>query len=227
MAIALLTSTSGGTGINPVTSAAINTTGASLLIVTLSNFYFDPATATIADSKGNTWFHGISRGVGGSEGHSVIWYAWNPIVGAGHTVTITLTSNISFTFSCYSGARTSTNPLDQQNGSQSAVGLSSMQAGSITPSGPGALILCALGSGGSLSSGFAIDSGFSLVASLPYLGAVHEGIALGYLVQAVAGPVNPTWTWTAGNSAACVIASFLAAPVIVIGRGSLMLMGVQ
>lgn len=200
-------------GPSPVISPAIDTTGATFLCVTINNFFTDPATATVSDSKGNTFSKTASHVTAGGEANTIIFYCWSScIVGTSHTVTVTIASFPGITFSAFSGVKTSANPLDQQNGAFSNTGVSTIATGSITPSANGTLIVTSVGSGGSLSSGFSINSGFTIIEQLPYAGGNNEANASAYLVQGSAAAVNPTWTWTAGNSAAVVIASFLPAP---------------
>jgi hypothetical protein len=220
-----------GGGTITLTTPAINSTGADLLIVTIDNYNQDPALATVTDSRSNThWAHTTSQFTAGSEANSVIWYAWNAIGGTSHTVTVTVSAgNATFagmTFSAWSGSKTSANPLDQQNGAKTPSPASTFQAGTVTPSQAGTLVIAEVGSGGSVSSGYSIGGGFTVIDSVAWTSGLAESNASAYLVQGAAAAVNPTWTWTAGNSASAIIASFLPAPSAATGAPRLLTLGV-
>jgi len=194
MPIALVSSvTRAGAG----TSASIDTTGATLLVVVTSTGNFS------GDSKGNTYTKLTARtGTFGSE--TSIWYAENPTVGSGHTFTVTGVTGL--VAAAFSGAEVSS-VFDQENGTASG---SPAQPGSITPGDDNELIITGLG-GGSVGDGSA-DSGFSLVADVGTTGGVNFSAGMAYKVQTTAAAVNPTWTWSeVYGSAGLVIASFKAA----------------
>lgn len=180
------------------TTSAINTTGATLLVVGQSyNGGYTPPT----DSLGNTW-SGLPNqaAIGGMS----IWYSSNPIVGASQTFT-GAGASFGMCVMAFSGVL-SANPLDQQNGSTTA------QPGSITPTQANELIVSYIG-GGTDAGPYTIDSGMTITDQLPFVGAVQYSQGCAYSVQTVATAINPTWTgW--GNSAT-EIASFKATPVVV------------
>ena len=74
-------------GPNGGTGAALDTTGADLIVV-LEAFSNNNGAGTLTDSKGNTWSQLTKQGSGGI-GATVLWYARNAIVGPGHRFTIT------------------------------------------------------------------------------------------------------------------------------------------
>ena len=81
MAINLVASTTLA-GTNGGTSSAVDTTGANLLV--LSAAYF--STITVSDSKGNTW---VPLTVRGSGPIHQLFFVASPVVGTGHTFTVT------------------------------------------------------------------------------------------------------------------------------------------
>jgi hypothetical protein len=194
---------------NTITTGAIDTTAANLLVVHLGTYQAGPAT--LSDSKSNTWT-ALTAHDSFSLLRSIIYYCNNPTVGSGHTFTATGTA--SYTAICaaaFSGAIST--PFDVQNGG-SITGQSTVSTGSITPTQNGELIiagLCSNNPGG--LAGVSINSGFTIAESQDYT-ANNFSSALAYLIQGTAGAVNPAWTWTAiSNNEAASIASFKASAI--------------
>lgn len=217
---------------NSFTSPAINTTGASLLVVATGVFNptvsgIDPSVIT--DSNSNVWVEIGFFGTGTTNCGTGLWYAKNPIVGAGHTFTLTSSQNFNaLCAAAFSGVDT-VSPLDQSTGNQGASNdtpVTSIQTGSVTPLFNNELII----SGGvfgspAFASGLHIDSGFTIQVQDD--GSASFPDALAYLVQTIAGGVNPTWSWSTANQTAVSIATFKAAaappvtaPVGVLGLAS-------
>ena len=191
------------------TSSAIDTTGSSLLIFGIMTI--NPSGAiginSISDSKSNTWTPLTVYG-NGSLDNVQLYYVSSPTVGTNHTVTVSLNGSSfrSMLFGGFSNITTAL-PFDQQNGnSSSSATVSSIQPGSITPTANGELILAM---DGNLGSGVTIDSGFTIVTSIPFVASVTAGIDLYYLVKTTAAAINPTVSYsTPSNGAAVTIASF-------------------
>lgn len=71
------------------TSAGVDTTGATFLVVAVS---FYNGTAALADSKGNTWTPiTLSQIDSFFDSSTQLFYCADPVVGAGHTITVTAT----------------------------------------------------------------------------------------------------------------------------------------
>lgn len=177
------------TGDTTATTAGINTTGATLLIVGIS--YYASDTITISDSKSNTWIP--LTNYPGAAAHSVqLFYAANPItVGSGHTFTYSAGSAVYGTLLAASFNNTKTSsPFDVENGASQGSG-GTLATGSITPSLDGELVVTlAVSDPGSPT----VDSGFTLIDSTATVGGVNVGGGLAYKVQTSAAAVNPTWT---------------------------------
>lgn len=213
---ALLTHTSFGAPLaTPTTSSAINTTGATLLIVTINQYNVDPTTATVTDSKSNTWVAGTPALLPGGESNVAIWYSWQSLsAGSGHTVTVT-GSFAGVVFAAFSGTQTSSNPIDQQNGSTTVQPNPGppQSFGSITPSTTGTLVISVLGIGTGATLPFTA-TGTTAVDSIAQTGGVNEGNGTSYVVQTSAVAVNPAWAWSGATTAVDiggVNASFKAA----------------
>jgi fibronectin type 3 domain-containing protein len=80
------------TSLTTHTTAAFNSTGGDLILLFASSH--NDVTFTPSDSFGNTWISiaGPTSTVLGNDLESQVWYAPNPIVGAGQTITMNLSS---------------------------------------------------------------------------------------------------------------------------------------
>lgn len=202
MAISLVAHTV-QSGNNPTTSA-IDTTGASLLLVGLSCF---TTSDTPTDSKGNTWHSLTVQGTGGN-GLTQLWYAWNPSVGSGHTFSGN-TNTYGMTVAAFSGIQTSSDPLDVQNGTTQTTAVTSTNTGSITPSASGELVFSYIG-GNQETGGFSIDSSLTITDQEAFISGTRYGQAMAYLVQAIAAAINPSWSWLPASPTGTTIAAFKA-----------------
>ncbi len=83
MAYALVVSTvKASTGTTSVTTDAVDTTGANLIVVAVHNYTV--ATVAPTDSKGNVWSALTRRTSSGSDSVQ-LYYCLSPTVGTGHT----------------------------------------------------------------------------------------------------------------------------------------------
>src|SRR5437588_3444480 len=143
----------GSTNTNTFTSAAIDTTGANLLILILAD---NSGASTISDSKSNTWATAVGPTTVGPD--SRIFYVKNPTVGTSHTFTATCTGlSPHICVLAFSGADT-TSPLDQTN-LHSIAGGTTIQPNSITPSVANCLVVSGA-SYGNTADTLSIDSSF-------------------------------------------------------------------
>jgi hypothetical protein len=186
IAIALVAHTAKHAGSDPDTTSAINTTGASLLVVAVDCIF---GGSTVSDSKGNTWV-GLTGHTGLALPTCRFYYVKNPTVGTGHTFTAT-GGNMSFAVLAYSSTDTSANADGDTGGDANAA---TIQPGSITPGQDDSVVIAALGS---LGTGHSIDSGFTIVEDIE---SAQGGIAIAYLIQTAAAAVNPQWTQGSGAS---------------------------
>jgi hypothetical protein len=197
----------GSVGGADVTTGAIDTTGANLLIACVGDFN---GAATPTDSKSNTW-NPLTVRINVNSGDAVkLFYAYGSInVGSGHTFTGVSTLAPSIAVLAVSGAL-STDPFDQQNGTTDANGVTTKAVGSVTPSEANELITACIGWAAGTSNQ-SIDSGFTITDNVNYSGGSHMGVALAYLIQGSASAVNPAWSWTTNDSPGTTIATFKAA----------------
>lgn len=213
MAYALIASTSkGGSSNQTVTTNAIDTTGANLIVLNIG--YYSGTVPTIAptDSKGNTWTALTAHAQPDSTRiGNQMFYCVNPTVGSGHTFTqqdLVNAAYPSMQVLAFSGAHAS--PFDQQTGTVSATTQSSLATGSLTPPENNCLVVAGLGhevnSGGAVS----IDGGFTSTTEA-YVGGTSEGSGIAYLIQTTATAANPTWNVTNNAGLAVTLAVFKAA----------------
>ena len=215
MAIALVASTSAGSAdsLSNFTTLGITTTGATLLVAAVSEYEGSiTGGSTVSDSKANTWTPLTLWVEGGASSEQVRLFYTVPDaahVGAAHTFTC-VSAGLAYsvlTVAAFSGTHASA-PFDQQNGAE-AVAIT-IQAGSVTPSQPGELILAALAHEGTVT---AIDSGLTILETVAVAGGAHIGGALAWVVQGTAGAINPTWTLASATSVSAAIATFKAQPI--------------
>lgn len=196
-----LVSSSSFTGPGGATSPAINTTGASLLFVSLSWYPgFDPAPV-VTDSKSNTWTALTLRN--GIQAAHRFYYVISPTVGASHTVAVSGTNiYCSGTFAAFGGVAT----FYVENGATATSG-TSLATGSVTPAVNGSLIVSGW-TGFNATSNPTVDSSLSPIKIQNPVASVCVAGATSYLVQTTAAVISPTWSWTGSDYAANAIAVF-------------------
>lgn len=193
MAIALVASVTVA-GINGGPTAAINTTGATLLAVGVS-WHSGGVAPTLSDSKGNTW-SSLTIHTGPTALRHRFDYCLSPTVGTGHTITVS--GSASFLVGivyAYSGVAS----YQTESGNGHAT-TSPVASGSVTPSANGALVLTGLVA--ALDAGTPTDAvapaGFTLT-SVPQVGGSNFHQSAAYYLQPTGAAINPTWSWTGGT----------------------------
>lgn len=184
------------------TTAAIDTTGANLIVLAVNR----AVGVTPTDSKSNTWTSLTSRG---TDPFTTIWYVFNPTVGTGHTFAVSVGNSYPSIFvSAWSGAVTS--PFDAENGASSA-SASTLQPGSITPSENNELVITVVGSTVEGTT-YSINGGFTITNQVDGADSLAYGGAMAYLIQTTAAAANPTWTLSGVRSCSAAIACFKDTP---------------
>ena len=119
MAFSLVANTAKGTADTvSVTTDAIDTTGADLIVINTATFITSDRGVAVTDSKGNTWTPLTQYD--GSDSTTRLYYSLNPTVGTGHTFTATSTGTVAVVYpsiqvSAWSGAH-DTASYDVENG---------------------------------------------------------------------------------------------------------------
>lgn len=195
-----------------ITTPPIDTTGADFFSVNTAWYNNNGLTMAVTDSKGNAWNaltpYVVASG-GGVLSSGQIWWSRPTSAGTGHTFTFSGTSTIPcINVMAWSGSAIS--PLDQEAGNApTSFPNTSLQPGNITPGQSGCLVVCGL-TVGAEGTGLAIDSGFTVGASLSTAPS-QFGTQFAYLIQGSASAVNPLWSATAADLRVSAIASFKAA----------------
>lgn len=191
---------------NSFTTSGIDSSGSNLLVAVMVTYA--PATRPIlTDNKGNTWI-GLTEQVDNNYAVERLFYAYNATVGSGHT--FTLTANVFFgglAVACFASAL-ATDPIDQQVGNHNGPAVTTLQAGSLTPSENNCLVVSGLNAS-AVGTTPTINSSFNVTDALASNGTSF-GLGLAYIIQTSAAATNPTWT--AGSGTLCATnASFKAA----------------
>lgn len=178
------------TDTNGFTSGTVDTSTANFIAVWFAG---GSAARTLSDSKSNTWLAGTEvQGFFGTRAGRW-YYAYNAIVGTGHTFTITGTGSApTLQVLWYSGVKSSADPFDSEAAGGTSNSATTIQAGSVTPTEANCLVLSGL-----FIDGFktpTIDGGFTKEQSTTDTNFGHFYGAAGDLVQTTATAANPTWT---------------------------------
>lgn len=203
MAFALVNqvTVNGGTATS-ATTAAIDTTGANLLVAIV--WCYSAITDVVTDSKSNTWT-ALTAQDHGSLGRVRIFYSTPGTVGSGHTATVSGGSLYGgVTFFAFSGADAT--PFDVQNGALGA-GTTSLATGSVTPANDGALLIYGHCLG--IASPAGVDVG-TIVYDDPTVGGNYYGVQSAYYIQTTASAINPTFTQDTAANHSAAIAAFKA-----------------
>jgi len=203
-AIAALTHTAKAQVGSGVTSTAIDTTGATLLVVAAHSWA--QSTSTVSDSKSNTWLPLTAYGQNSTCGWVKIYYAYatSGKVGTGHTFTVTAGAYNGITVSSYSGTSTSVDPYQaaSDHGNYSGTNVTTIKPGSVTPAEAGDLIVTAWTGGDSTVTSLTLDLGFTRTDL--FHDSNEPDASMAYLVVANTNAVDLTWTMTSGKPAASV-----------------------
>ena len=174
----------------PGDTSTADTTGAKCIVAAVVTYEQTPPVAP-TDSKGNTFTphpDGPQYGPGGGV-YIYLFVCSNPTVGSGHYWT--LGNSGGFPGMVVAWFDTYTNVAI--DGHSKSYGNTGAQAGSVTPSTDGQLIIAALGA---LSS--AIDSGFTVADQIDDDPGNSVGVTIAYKEQSTAAAINPAWSWTNG-----------------------------
>lgn len=190
-------------GVNGGTTPSVNTTGATFLVVSTSEF--TGGTVTVSDSKSNTWSSSIASGTDSSP-DTTIWYVANPTVGTGHTFTVSGTSSYATICVQAHSEVVTTSPFDVSNSTFGFSSSSPYSASSITPSADGYLVIAAFGH--NVGSAVTVGSSMTITDDRPLVGGTSFGNTLAYLYQTTAAAINPAFSFTGTTNCSSVVAAF-------------------
>lgn len=204
MAFAVIASTVDGDSKSTVTTDAIDTTGADLIVIEVG-WYTAGTTPALSDSKGNTWTGLTARTQGTFRVR--MFYCVSPTVGSGHTFTAAGTDSYPEIGVLAVSGVNAADAFDQESAGGGASAATSVQPGSVTPDEANCLVVTGLVSEG---SSITINGGYTAI-SVNNTGGANMGGGIAYLIQSSAAATNPTWSWTGSGTAAAAAAVFHAA----------------
>jgi hypothetical protein len=197
----------GAGGSAPATTSAINTTGATLLVVAVTDYGItNSCLDTISDSKSNTWVGIQAYYGGGGQAGTCIFYAANPTVGTGHTFTGS-GGNITVMASAGSNVATSS-PLDVQNGGTNT-GSMTQSTGSVTPNQNSEMCLASGGTyAGNTSLSFASPTNaYTLMDSVMSTNSINVTSGHAYFIETTAAATSTTFTVVGGLGPTYIVAA--------------------
>lgn len=188
------------------TTAAVNSTGAKLIFITVGWFGNAPV---ISDNQSNSYSDLISFGSIGSTGAAMTSkYKISPTTGASHTFTAVpsaSTSYIGFAVEVWGEAGTPTFDQGATNNSGCNDTTNSQQVGySLTPGGNNALVLAYLANNTAAGGTVSIDSSFSLDVTIDSSFGNSLGAAMASRVFATPSATQPTYSTTSAPLNMCV-----------------------
>lgn len=195
MAITFIVAASVGGNNTTVTTSAVDTSGANLLVMIVTGF--NPPNNTPTDSKSNTWT--ATTAVSGTR----FYYAWNPTsVGSGHTFTWNENVFAGISVLAFGGVQTSSDPLDTRTGNAAAT-----SPGSISPAVSGELFVATIGGDGSSWDAETESTVFTLPTNgrVAYVGSTTEAAQGWYQINTDSTARNPVFS---GPSSWCNMIAF-------------------
>lgn len=187
MAFAFIASTkSVSLGAGGGSTPAINTTGATLIVVSIARYTVGTPNP-FTDSAGNTW---INAGIITATAVEMErWYVINPTTSASHTFTETGSNSFStIIVSAYSGISVVFDKKSSGTGSTNSI-----QPGSLTPTNGYSLIITSTAA--DISEAPTVDSGFTERETMTRVPGVEYAGGIADIIQgATPSAVNPAWS---------------------------------
>lgn len=191
-----------------LTSNPIDTTGANLLVATFS--YANPGPAFgFTDSEGQAWTFAGSTPNSTTAVTNAVYYCINPVTSPAYTISVQSAALYASCFiQAFKGpANLSFGQVTGNNNNNASSTANQLPA--ITPTANNSLVVTSIGLNATAS---AIDSGFTITGSQPFINGGVFGGAMAYRILGAATSVSPTWTLSAGTVnyySAAVMLSFI------------------
>jgi hypothetical protein len=203
-------SANGSSVFSTVSTSAIDTSGADLIVISTHYTQSDGKAVTPSDSKSNTWTAAPSQQTAPTSSTGVrFWYCLSPTVGSGHTFTYPASSSGVLHPSITVSAWSDVTGFHSDDGDSTNSNVTTLSTGTVTPSSSApALIVTALsykGSSPSVSGG-----SLALLEQVAYVSGAgpHIGAAMGYELQATGTAIDATWNWTTADDCSVAIIAF-------------------
>ena len=187
-------------GVNAASTTTTSSINAKLIVLTIQNYSLG-AFPTVSDNIGNSWtLAGSAQGTAAAR--IVEFYCINPTTSAAHTFAVNSGSGYpSISVNLFGGASFTFGSFNSNTGGN----LTSISAGSITPSSSRNLIITAVNywTAGTPNS---ITDSFIITNSIPPTANTLAG-STAYKLNS--GTTNPVWSWTGSSGdTAALISSF-------------------
>ena len=178
---------------NSVTTAGINTTGATLYVVSVSDH---PANhGTVSDSQSHTWNTSLVQAdAGGSS--SKLFFVVAASTNASHTFTLNGASTFG-TICVIAFSGTHATPYTGQEASNTAAA-DNVTPGTITPSENNCVVVTGIGFNDNKT--FSITGGWTIEDQEDYTGGLHFGGGIAYIIQTTAASASPNWSFVGGSA---------------------------
>jgi hypothetical protein len=196
-----------------------DTTGATLLVLVVSNGGNDPTGATITDSNNNTWHFVLPFAPQlGAAGGVTTFYAFDKtgaplVVGPGHSVTVSyaVAAFQAVSFAAFSGTPTGANPFRRASPNTSPVANQvTVQPGQLNLNSD-SLVITSYIQGG-FSNIVSIGPPFTVGAIILPVAAVNWGMGMAW--TETSSPINAVWTSANSAGSASQIVSFASLPAV-------------
>lgn len=197
----------GSTNGDTFTTAAVVTTGASLIVVAIADYQLGPGV-TISDSAANSWSARTLYATS-NIGQVRTYYVASPSTSGTHTFTVTgIGTFASIAVAAFAGSHAT--PYTAETGANNGAGATTCSPGSVTPADNDSLVVTAtvMDQIGAVAT---VPSGYTLTGQEPRVSGQHFGIALAYVIQTTAAATNPQWSYDSSIVAAANTAVFKAA----------------
>jgi hypothetical protein len=183
----------------------MDTSGANVLFAVTATYTIVTGW-TLSDSYANQWTS-LPFQYDGNQDRVQLWYSINPIVGPGHTITIS-GGGLSYPSLCAAGF--SGSYVFDPSGHNGGNGLPSPGTGSVRTTAGQELLVSGAAFANLPAAPSGISSGFAIATRLTSSSPGAFGCGLAWSVQPVPVSLSPVWTGSpaATNGAAAVIAGF-------------------
>lgn len=180
-----------------VTTAPINTTGASLIVATVS--FLQGTAVTFSDSAGNSGWTQVGAASFLAGLSTAIYYCASPITSSSHTFSIGSGSVVCYpdiAVIAFSGTLLSS-PQDQ-SATNTATASANFAVGPITPGFNGELIISGIGSDVAAWGSPSVST-LTVTDQTAWSSGAHYGAAIAWFVQPAAGAITPNWNWNGSS----------------------------
>jgi len=180
-----------------VTTAAISTTGATLIVITCNTI--QPITGVSNSGTADTW--NLLTSYGTTNYYSRTAYAYAPTTSSSQTFTCSWSSSSVgyISVSAWSGTLATSAVLQTSTGATETSSIS-VSPGSITPIGQGELFVSSAISYDASATCTGIPTPTSFTSVFAVCGTHFLNAAAGYYINGGSGTVNPTWTFTGSTA---------------------------